>query len=48
MNFSELNKINLAQSFLQEHQPDYEKAGIDLLKDALKRTYTERFLFAKR
>ena len=48
MNFSELNKINLTQSFLQEHQPDYEKAGTDLLKDALKRTYTERFLFATR
>ena len=26
--------------------PDYTKAEMDLLREALKRTYTERFLFA--
>lgn len=28
---------------VQEPQPDYEKAEMDLLRDALKRSYTERF-----
>lgn len=28
---------------VQEPQPDYEKAELDLLRDALKRSYTERF-----
>ena len=28
---------------LQEPQPDYEKAEMDLLRDALRRSYTERF-----
>jgi hypothetical protein len=27
----------------EEPQPDYEKAEMDLLRDALKRSYTERF-----
>ena len=48
MNFSKENKTTLTQNVLQEHQPDYEKAELDLLKDALKRTYKERFLFATR
>lgn len=30
----------------QNQQPDYEKAEMDLLRDALKRTYKERFLIA--
>ena len=30
---------------VQEPQPDYEKAEMDLLRDALKRTHKERFLF---
>ncbi len=28
---------------LHEPQPDYEKAEMDQLREALKRTYTERF-----
>ena len=28
---------------IQEPSSDYEKAGLDLLKIALKRSYTERF-----
>ena len=48
MNFSKENETTLTQNVLQEHQPDYEKAELDLLKDALKRTYKERFLFATR
>lgn len=35
---SEENK-NIAR----EPEPDYEKAELDLLRDALKRSYTERF-----
>lgn len=33
-------------NFLNVHQPDYEKAEMDQLKDALKRTHKERFLIA--
>jgi hypothetical protein len=32
------------KNILQEPQPDYEKAEMDQLKDALKRTHKERFL----
>jgi hypothetical protein len=32
----------------EPHQPDYEKAEMDLLRDALKRTYQERFYFLTR
>jgi len=28
---------------MQEPQPDYEKAELDLLRDALRKTYAERF-----
>ena len=31
------------KNIVTEPQPDYEKAELDLLRDALKRTYTERF-----
>jgi hypothetical protein len=31
------------KNILQEPQPDYEKAEMDLLRAALKRSYTERF-----
>jgi hypothetical protein len=48
MTFSKENEATLTQNVLQEHQPDYEKAELDLLKDALTRTYKERFLFATR
>jgi len=34
------------KNILQEPQPDYEKAEMDLLRDALKRSYKERFLVA--
>ncbi|ANE52265.1 hypothetical protein [Flavisolibacter tropicus] len=30
---------------IKEHEPDYEKAEMDLLRDGLKRSYKERFLF---
>lgn len=30
---------------VNEPQPDYEKAEMDLLRDGLKRSYKERFLF---
>ncbi len=36
------------QNVLHEHEADYEKAERDLLKDALRRTHTERFLVATR
>ena len=35
---SEKNK-----NIVYQPQPDYEKAELDLLRDALKRSYTERF-----
>jgi len=31
------------KNILQEPQPDYEKAEMDLLREGLKRTPTERF-----
>ena len=31
------------KNILQEPQPDFEKAEMDLLRAALKRSYTERF-----
>ncbi len=34
------------KNIMQEPQADYEKAEMDLLRDALKRTYKERFLMA--
>ncbi len=30
-------------NIVSEPQPDYEKAEMDLLRDGLKRSYTERF-----
>ena len=32
----------------QNHQPDYEKDELDLLKESLRRSYKERFLMATR
>lgn len=32
----------------EERLPDYEKAEMDLLREALKRSYKERFLVATR
>ena len=37
---------NEDKNILQEPQADYEKAEMDLLRDALKRTHKERFLMA--
>jgi hypothetical protein len=34
------------KNIMQEGQANYEKAETDLLKEALKRTYKERFLMA--
>jgi len=34
------------KNILQEPQPDYEKAEMDLLRDALIRSHKERFLVA--
>ncbi len=34
------------KNIMQEPQADYEKAEMDLLRDALKRSYKERFLMA--
>jgi hypothetical protein len=39
---------NENKDMMQEPQPDYEKAELDLLRDALKRNYKERFLMATR
>lgn len=34
---------NQEKQIVHEPLPDYEKAALDLLKTALKRSYTERF-----
>ena len=36
------------ENFLNEPSVYFEKAEMDLLKESLNRTYTERFLFATR
>lgn len=36
------------KNIVQEPQANYEKAEMDLLREALKRSYKERFLFATR
>lgn len=41
------NKLQ-QQNMANEPQPDYDKAEMDLLRDALKRTYNERFLMTTR
>ena len=41
------NKLQ-QQNIANEPQPDYDKAEMDLLRDALKRTYKERFLMTTR
>ena len=45
-NMSSDKQKSVANNTVQEQVPDYAKAEMDLLKEALKRTYTERFLFA--
>jgi hypothetical protein len=41
---SEEERQDLYKQFLQEPDPFYEKAEMDQLRDALKQSYTERFL----
>jgi hypothetical protein len=48
MDLVEKNKISLKDTVLNEPAADYEKAETDLLKDALNRSYTERFLMTTR
>jgi hypothetical protein len=43
-----LTDINSPDNFLNEHSTNYEKAEMDLLRESLNRSYTERFLFATR
>ena len=42
------NKNKSSDNLLNEPTADYEKAEMDLLRESLSRTYTERFLFATR
>ena len=44
MNISEPN-LNI-NNIISEPDADYDKAEMDLLRDALKKSYTERFLMA--
>ncbi len=46
MDLKDENIANTSLNMLKEAQPVYEKAEMDLLKNALQRTYMERFLFA--
>lgn len=48
MEYIEKNKISIQDNILNEPVADYEKAEIDLLRDALNRSYTERFLMTTR
>ena len=43
----EKNKLQ-QQNIASEPQPDYDKGEMDLLRDALKRTYKQRFLMTTR
>ena len=46
MNSFPKNNISREENVLHESQPDYEKAEMDQLRNALKRTHKERFLVA--
>jgi hypothetical protein len=48
MNLMEKNIKPFAESVLNEQTADYEKASTDLLREALRRSYTERFLMITR
>lgn len=48
MNSSQENITPFTENKLKEPQPDYEKAELHQLRDALKRTHKERFLVATR
>lgn len=47
MDFLQKNK-DIDESIVSESDQAYENAATSLLKEALNRTYTERFLFATR
>jgi hypothetical protein len=44
MDLSGTDRKKLHENFLKEPDAFYEKASTDLLRDALKTSYTERFL----
>lgn len=44
MDLSETDRKKLHENFLKEPDAFYEKASMDLLRNALKTSYTERFL----
>ena len=48
MHSSDEKKISLNGNILNEPTVDYEKAATNLLRDALNRSYTERFLMSTR
>lgn len=48
MDFEKINKVSFEYNILNETGADFEKAEINLLKDALNRSYTERFLMTTR
>ena len=48
MDLSKDKKYFEVHNMVEEHEPDYEKAEMDLLRDALRRTHKERFLVATR
>jgi hypothetical protein len=48
MLYNQKNDKDLPVNSLQEPEADYGKEEMDRLKDALRRSYTERFLMATR
>jgi len=43
-----ITDANFPDNFLNETSANYEKAEMDLLRESLNRSHTERFLFATR
>ena len=48
MDFEKINNVSFEYNILNETGADFEKAEINLLKDALNRSYNERFLMTTR
>jgi len=46
MNSFDKMRISSEENIFNEQEPDYEKAELDQLRAALKRTHKERLLFA--
>ena len=46
MHFQHNKPISAAPNEVNEPEADYEKGELELLRDGIKRTHTERFLFA--